>query len=127
MSHILHKFIYLAGPYSQGDTAVNVANALGVANLLLSEGYAPYVPHLTHFWHMLHHRDYEDWMSLDIDWLVKCDTILRMPGDSPGSDREVEIAIREQMPVFYGRHGLNELLVASVEGRRPKPNALHDE
>jgi hypothetical protein len=45
--------IYVAGPYTKGDVAVNVRNAFEAANRLADVGFAPFVPHATHFWHML--------------------------------------------------------------------------
>jgi hypothetical protein len=93
--------VYVAGPYTQGDTAVNVANAMSTATLLLDAGYAPFVPHLTHFWHLLTPRAYEDWMTLDFRWLERCDALLRLDGASAGADREVLHAEHLGLPIFY--------------------------
>ena len=48
--------IYIAGPYTNGDVAVNVRTAYEAANQLADLGFAPFVPHATHFWHMLFPR-----------------------------------------------------------------------
>ena len=45
--------IYVAGPYTQGDSCVNTRNALDVGNRLMDKGMAPFVPHLSHFWHTM--------------------------------------------------------------------------
>ena len=47
------KTVYVAGPYTLGDVAVNVHEAIHVADLLLGLGFIPYVPQLTHFWHLM--------------------------------------------------------------------------
>src|SRR5262245_4927589 len=65
--------IYVAGPYSKGDVAVNVRNAFEAANQLADLGFAPFVPHSTHFWHMLFPRPYEFWLTLDNQFLPYCD------------------------------------------------------
>ena len=92
--------IYIAGPYTKGDVAINVRNAFEVANKLADLGFAPYVPHATHFWHMLFPRRYEFWLSLDNEFLPCCNAILRMPGESNGADKEVLLAKSKNIPVF---------------------------
>ena len=96
------NYIYIAGPYSGGDVAVNVRNAIGAANRLVDAGYKPFVPHLCHFWHLLYPRPYEDWVALDMAWLPKCEAIVRLDGDSPGADGEVQWALTNNIPVYYG-------------------------
>ena len=92
--------VYVAGPYSRGDVAENVRLAVLVADDLLDAGHAPYVPHLTHFWHLLKPREYEDWLRLDLLWLEQCEAVLRLPGESPGADREVARARELGLPVY---------------------------
>lgn len=101
--------VYVAGPYTKGDVAVNVRNAIGVADMLMGHGYIPYVPHLTHFWHMLHPRAYMEWMDLDCEWLKVCDVIWVMPGDSIGTDTEVAYAKKIGIPVVRTMEQLEEL------------------
>lgn len=92
--------VYVAGPYTHGDVAVNVKTALDAAIALLDAGFAPYVPHLTHFLHMMHPRPYKDWIALDLEWLPVCDALIRLHGESPGADREVAEAQRLGIPVY---------------------------
>lgn len=96
------KRIYVAGPYTQPDPAANAARAVEAANRIFDAGYWPYIPHLTHFWHPQIPRPYEDWMALDLVWLEVCDALVRLPGDSPGADREVAQAQELGIPVFRG-------------------------
>jgi Domain of unknown function (DUF4406) len=104
--------IYVAGPYTKGDVAVNVARAIEVGHRLMDLGFAPFVPHLSHFQHLQHPRPYEDWMALDLVWLRECDALLRIPGESAGADREVRGANELLIPVFHEI----EHLVAFFEG-----------
>lgn len=94
--------VYVAGPYTQGDTALNVRAAVYAGNLLAEFGHFPFIPHLSHFWHMMiPHEDKEFWMTQDIAWLAQCDVLLRLEGESEGADREVEMARVLGLPVFY--------------------------
>jgi hypothetical protein len=92
--------IYVAGPYTSGDVAINVRKAYEAANRLADLGFAPFVPHATHFWHMLFPRLYEFWLNLDNEFLPCCAAVLRLPGSSTGADKEVELAQRLGIPVF---------------------------
>jgi hypothetical protein len=94
--------VYIAGPYTKGDVAVNVRNAIEAANRLADIGYAPFVPHLTHFWHLTFPRPYEFWCELDNAFLPHCDILLRLPGESAGADREVALAHKLRIPVVCG-------------------------
>jgi hypothetical protein len=84
--------IYVAGPYTKGDVAVNVRNAYEAASRLADLGFAPFVPHATHFWHILFPRPYEFWLDLDNQFLPCCEGLLRLPGESAGADKEVQLA-----------------------------------
>lgn len=106
-------YVYVAGPYTQGDPTENTANAIRAGNALFDLGIYPYIPHMSHFWHAQHPRDYEDWMDLDFAWLERCDMLFRLPGYSPGADREVEHAHRLNIPIFLengDRMGWHELV-----------------
>lgn len=105
------KKVYIAGPYTKGDVAVNVRNAFEAADTLATAGFAPFVPHATHFWHMLFPRPYAYWIALDLEFLPACDLLLRLPGESAGADGEVAEAKRLGIPVY---HSLLDLI--RVEG-----------
>jgi len=92
--------VYIAGPYTSGDVAVNVRNAYAAADRLADLGFAPFVPHATHFWHMLFPRPYEFWLELDNQFLPFCEAVLRLPGLSSGADKEVVLAQEIGIPVF---------------------------
>lgn len=101
------KRIFISGPYSLGDIAVNVKKSMDVANELINLGYAPFCPHLTHFLHMNNYQEYEKWLAIDIKYLEVCDALLRIPGISKGADLEVQFATRNQIPVFFSINDLN--------------------
>lgn len=92
--------VYVAGPYTRPDPCENTRRAIDVGNALWDRGYAPFIPHLSHFWHTVTPRPYSMWTEYDLQFLPVCDALLRMPGESPGSDGEVEMAKRLGIPVF---------------------------
>lgn len=92
--------IYVAGPYTSGDVAVNVRNAIVMANQLADLGCAPYVPHFTHFWHMHFPRPYDFWLEHDNEFLPLCDGLIRLAGESKGADKETALAEALGIPVF---------------------------
>lgn len=94
--------VYVAGPYTKGDVAVNVRNAITAANDLADLGLVPFIPHLTHFWHLLYPREYAFWCEYDNQFLPFCQAVLRLPGESSGADKEVELAESLNIPVFHG-------------------------
>ncbi len=99
--------VYIAGPYSKGDVAINVRNAFEVGNSLADRGFAPYIPHYTHFWHMFYPHSYQFWLDLDMEFLIGCDALYRIAGDSEGADKEVQFAINNSIPCFYS---INEII-----------------
>ena len=101
------KKVYIAGPYSKGDVAQNVRNAILAGNRLAQAGYIPFIPHLTHFWHLLCPHDWEFWLEQDFVWLEACDCLLRLPGESTGADLEMERAQELNIPVYLSIEGLN--------------------
>ena len=93
--------VYVSGPYTTGDTCVNVRRAIDMGNKLLELGYAPFVPHLTHFWNLIHRHGWKKWMKYDLSMVEVCDCILRLPGVSRGGDIEVLHADKRGKLVFY--------------------------
>ncbi len=93
--------VYVAGPYSKGDVALNVRRAMDTADLLVDLGFVPFVPHLTHFWHMAFPRPYEFWLEYDNEFLPYCDALLRLPGESSGADAEVDVTKKWGIQVFH--------------------------
>jgi hypothetical protein len=104
------KKIFIAGPYTLGDVAINVKKSMDMANELINLGFAPFCPLLTHFLHMNNPQPYEKWLAVDKSFLAVCDAVIRMKGDSKGADGEVELAKKLNIPVYYDLDSLkNEL------------------
>jgi hypothetical protein len=93
--------VYIASPYTKGDVAQNVRASLLAADQLVALGFLPYAPLLSHFWHLVSPKPYETWMMLDKEWILRCDCLLRLPGESSGADAEVKWAEENAIPVFY--------------------------
>jgi hypothetical protein len=93
--------VYIAGPYTYGDTADNVRAAILAGMDLFQAGHVPFIPHLYHVAHLIYPLSYERWMLLDLRWLETCHVVLRLPGESPGADREVEVAKTRGMPIYF--------------------------
>lgn len=100
--------VYVAGPYTNGDVQDNVDKAISIGESIWRHGHIPFIPHLFHYWHLQHPGNYEKWATLDIAWLLRCDAIYRIDGESPGADMEVAVARAHNMPVFYTMNGLCE-------------------
>lgn len=105
------KLVYIAGPYSNPDPCENTYDAVCAADSLI-DVCAPLIPHLSHFWHTMSPKTYGFWLALDLEYLRRCDALLRIPGDSSGADAEVVKAIEWRIPVFYSEDDLREWLSA---------------
>jgi hypothetical protein len=106
--------VYVAGAMTKGDVAANVRAAVLAADRLHALGCAPFVPHLTFFADAIAPRPYEDWIAYDLVWVAACDCLLRLPGHSPGADREVAFALANGIPVFRGLAEFEAHLAAQV-------------
>jgi hypothetical protein len=96
--------VYICGPINgSGKVTLNVRRAVEVASTLLKRGYAPYVPHLNCLWEISSGEDFsvEEWLTLDFEFLSACDAVLRLPGESPGADREVALAKKLKIAVYH--------------------------
>jgi hypothetical protein len=93
--------IYIAGPYTKGDVAENVRNAIHCGDYVAGLGHIVFIPHLTHFWHFLAPHEYDFWMKQDEAWLLECDAVLRVKGESHGADQEVALAKQAGIPIYY--------------------------
>jgi len=92
--------VYLAGPYSS-DPGGNTRRAIEAAEWLVhNSSLVPFVPHLSHMWEQHYRHDYEFWMEYDLHFLSACHCLIRMPGHSPGADREVAAARDMGMPIL---------------------------
>lgn len=93
--------VYIASPYTKGNKLENVKKSFDVALELIDLGFAPYAPLYSHYLEERSPRPYETWTKLDNEWVLRCNCLLRLPGESSGADKEVELAKEIQIPVFY--------------------------
>lgn len=98
--------VYIASAYTIGDRTMNTHVQINKASELIDLGYIPFAPLLFHFVEMLYPKEYDKWCQIDNEWLLQCDVVLRIPGESKGADAEVALAIKNEIPVV---HSIDEL------------------
>lgn len=101
--------IGIIGPYTQGSEGKNTRAAIDAFVKLADAGHAVFCPHLTHFVALVHPRFYEYWMAQTDGWFRVCEAVLRLPGVSPGGDREEALCLSLGIPVY---RDIGELLGA---------------
>jgi len=114
--------VYIASPYTKGDTAINVRFQLAVFDELLSLGVVPIAPLWSHFQHLSFPRPYEHWLAYDREIVSRCDICLRLvalfneysyqQAESSGADSEVRYFIQAGKPVYYSIQDLKAALAA---------------
>lgn len=95
------KWIYIAGPYTNPDPVLNTRNAILAGQRMYEAGLFPVIPHLSLLHHLVIPQPLEFWYNFDLNLLTRCDALLRLPGASTGSDKEVDFAEHLSIPVFY--------------------------
>ncbi len=81
--------VYISGPITLGDRDAKVAQALDWYKRLIAADFAPMCPHLSCFAEdrgckFPHHM----WIDIDLEWVESSDIVLRLCGESVGSDQE---------------------------------------
>ena len=94
--------IFIASPYTKGDIQENLNMQIDAANKLIDAGFNPLSLNLMcHPIELMYPRVvYKDWIDLTLEWVEKCDCLLRLPGESLGADGEVIRARALDIP-FY--------------------------
>lgn len=110
--------VYVAGPYSRGDQVANIHDAIVVGEVLWQRGYVPFIPHITLPWHLLYPKSWDDWLEFCLCWVETCDVLLRMDGESPGADHEVQFARSRGIPVVFSLQELSSQHTPEREGSR---------
>ena len=91
--------VYIASPYSIGNQAANVRRQIDAYRDLVQHGYVPYAPLLSHFVDLVYPMAYSRWMQIDREIILRCDALLRLPGESEGADKETAFAREHKIPV----------------------------
>lgn len=101
--------IYIAGPLRNKKENViieNVQRAMKVGKFVFDLGHSAFVPHL--YW--LSHKtivmpiDDNEAFKYCFSMLSYCDALVRLPGESDGSNQEVIRAAKWDKPVAYLTH-----------------------
>lgn len=105
--------VYIAGPYTGGAWEYNIRRVVDVADRVYEAGHVPFIPHtMTTLWALIEPKPNDEWLQFDLEWLDACDCLIRVPGDSPGADVEVDYAQDADIPVY---HGFDEFAQDHVE------------
>lgn len=113
----MKPFVYIASPYTKGDSCINAWVQIQMFNELMDDGIVwPYIPLVSHFLHTTHPRKYQDWIDYDLDIINKMDALFRIDADcehmnyhvseSSGADGEELKASDIKLPVFYKKDDL---------------------
>jgi hypothetical protein len=102
------NLVYISSPYT-GDEQANTDFQIDTAENLRNLGFLPYWPLCTHYWNLKYSHSWEYWMEQDLEWIVRCDIVLRLGGKSRGADMEVAVAKRLDIPVVYSIEELFKL------------------
>jgi hypothetical protein len=95
----LKPLIYVAGPITR-DPFGCVRQSLDAWERLRALDAVPFCPQWSVLPEMVKQRHYEEWMAYDFDVIAHCDALVRLPGESPGADREIEHAETVGIPWF---------------------------
>lgn len=110
---------YIAGPiHGSGTVEENVHKAMKTSDELRALGVRTYLPHLNTLGNMITPHSAEHWMDNDLEILSRCDVLLRLPGDSKGSDEEVAYCKSAGIPVFYSVYALYQWAIAQESKRK---------
>lgn len=109
--------VYISGPITIGDRNHNFYQAATAEKNLMLAGYAPLNPMrsitLPFAWESC--MPHSLWLECDVPWVVSSDVVLRLPGESAGADREVQIARRANIPIVYSEEELFELFPVAIK------------
>ena len=91
----------------------NLRQALAAGDAIMNAGGYPFIPQALFFWAVVTERSWQEWMEYDKVWLLSCDALFRLPGESKGADQEVEWARQAGMAVYYDLDDLAQKLEAA--------------
>lgn len=85
--------IYLASPYTQGDTNTNVRVQCQLAESVRRCGHYAFAPVVhSHARHFLKPQTWDYWIEECLEFVARCDYLIRWGGPSKGGDLELERA-----------------------------------
>lgn len=102
MNDVRIPMVYIAGPISIGDYLENIGKGIDFGELVAEMGLVPFIPHLDLLW-ILRHPKSKSWserLNYDEQVILRCDAVIRIPGESRGAEREELFAREHDIPVF---------------------------
>ncbi len=117
------RYVYIAGPYSLGHPIEVVKRVVIAADAVASLGYFPFLPHsITRDWAMRFDHPEDAWLGYCMAWVRRCDALIRIPGESKGSEHEMRVADEIGIPVFGDGKvdGVGAFMMAHHEGKMEK-------
>ena len=109
---LFKPWVYIASPYTKGDTAINTNFQCKVFNILMDGGKVwPFAPLWSHYQHTIYPRGAQDWVDWQLALLPKMNAVLRLDAtnkylnynqhESVGADAEVDFMRNINKPVFF--------------------------
>ncbi len=126
--------VYVAGPISNSNRTVeleNIQKAQAFAGLIAGKGMAVYLPHFSYYVDTeLSNTGNEplgrEWLEQDKEWLLLCDAVYRVQGESAGADQELKWANEAKISVFFVLDNLFSYAKQLPEKLNPLLECKHD-
>lgn len=92
--------VYMAGPITKPCPLLNAKRAMLLWDRLRLKGFVPMCPHLSVLQQMCGPTlTHAEWLDHDFEVILRCDVVMRMPGESAGADMETDFAKHHGIPV----------------------------
>ena len=127
----LNRFIYIAGPISNGNKLgareiyKNVQNGEDLYMELVLKGYNPICPHFSYYPWLRHDRDihWKTWLTMDENYVKACPLLFYMKpeiyGESKGALHEYNLAKQLEKTIYTRIEDVPDI---SIEEEVPAPN-----
>lgn len=93
--------VYVSGPISTGNVQHNCRAGIMAARIIMERGYVVISPFESILSDMVEPWPYEKWLEYDFRAILCCDAVYRIPGVSPGADKEEAFAYSQRIPVYH--------------------------
>ncbi len=100
--------IFIDGPLENGDTSLNIRNAIRAASSIMLFGHAVYTPHSQFLSQITFPQHHEAWNKFHTEFLAKSDAYIRLPGQSVNADDRMSFARMFGIPIFSGPEAFDD-------------------
>lgn len=114
MTIIKKPLVYIASPFSKGDSVLNLRSSIDIRKKLIEDNIVtPLAPLLAFLPELVHPNSYNQRLNHDFELILHCDAILSCDAyyssesikkyhqnESFGRDREIKFANENNIPVF---------------------------